>query len=225
MGGICWIFGKVSVEQLSMLHPEVLLVPILMLADYFLTIAGALLYKRGYGKHVRYENYELNPMWQRSVDAVRWFNPRHLLITAFVTGFLLLVGEHVDPSVEPFYDFYFGLIATLFMIIVGRHLGNILIFLHAIKHPGDLSGEARLSYRVALKASNSQLWQVFLPLVVMAIYEKSAFALGCLCAPPALAVGHFRWRRKYQKQLQKMASQSQTKEEPPRPPSVTTASS
>jgi hypothetical protein len=208
-----------------MQHPEVLLVPVLMLADYFLTIVGALLYKRGYSKHVRYENYELNPMWQRSVDAIRWFNPRHLLMTALVTALLIFVGEGIGPSDKSFYDFYFGLVATLYLILVGRHLGNILIFLHAIKHPGDLSGEARLSYLLGLKSSQSQLWHVFLPLVLIAIYEKSAFALGCLCALPALAVSHLKWRWKYQKQLQKAVDQTRIKEEPPRPPIVTTASS
>jgi hypothetical protein len=206
-----------------MQHPEILLIPLLLLADYFLTIAGALLYKRGYGKHVRYENYELNPMWQRSVNAVRWFNPRHLLITAVVTLLLIFWSKAVAPADEAAYDFVIGLVATAYLIIVGRHFGNILIFLHAIKHPDDLSGEARLRHRAGLKASQSQLWQVFLPLSFIALYERTAFLTGCLCAPVLLTINHLVWARKYQRRLQKTLS-VQKAEEPPPPPPVATGS-
>ena len=203
-----------------MQHPEVLLVPILMLADYFLTIVGARLYKRGYGKHVRHENYELNPRWQRSIDAGRWFNPRHLLATALVTAVLVYYGESVEPPDDPSYAFLIGLTITLYLIIVGRHLGNILIFRHAINRPADLSGEARLSYRVGLNASQSQLWQVFLPLAAIALYERTAFVCGCLCAPISLAISHLVWARKHQKQLCKASPTPKAEEPPPPPPAM-----
>lgn len=47
-----------------MKHPEVLILPVLMIADYYLTILGSILYSQGYGKHIRFEHYELNPVWQ-----------------------------------------------------------------------------------------------------------------------------------------------------------------
>ena len=117
------------------------------------------------------------------------------------------------------YAFLIGLITTSYLIVVGRHLGNILIFRHAIRRPSDLSGEARLSYRVGLNASQSQLWQVFLPLMAIALYERTAFASGCFCAPISLAISHLVWARKHQKRLRK-ASPAPEAEGPSRPPPV-----
>ena len=59
-------------------HPELIGVPVLMLADYLLTILGAKSSARVHGKHFTTPSYELNPLWRKSVDQRRWFNPRHL---------------------------------------------------------------------------------------------------------------------------------------------------
>ncbi|MBK8921077.1 MAG: hypothetical protein IPM81_06140 [Saprospirales bacterium] len=58
-----------------MKHPELLLLPVFMLADYFLTLAGAIQAEKKYSHHFQTEQYELNPAWQPRLG------PRHLLIT------------------------------------------------------------------------------------------------------------------------------------------------
>src|SRR3954471_18182323 len=76
------------VQGRAVRHPEFLLVPVLMISDYLLTIAGARLRADVYGRHFRTQHYELNPAWQSAVAKLRWFNPRHLLITFAFTVFL-----------------------------------------------------------------------------------------------------------------------------------------
>src|SRR5262245_6019846 len=61
-----------------MLHPEVLLVPVLMVLDYYLTLYGAHLAEQSYRRHFKTEHYELNPIWQRAVARRRWINLWHL---------------------------------------------------------------------------------------------------------------------------------------------------
>lgn len=71
-------------------HPVILAVPLLMLLDYALTILGARASLQVYRRHFRMPHYELNPMWQKSVAQLRWFNPRHLGLVCLVTALLLL---------------------------------------------------------------------------------------------------------------------------------------
>src|SRR5690242_2440703 len=86
-----------------MKHPQILLLPLLMFADYFLTVLGAVLRDKGYSNHFKLEHYELNPVWQKSIRQKRWVNPRHILLTLFVSfGFsaLLEFGDVPKPMAE-----------------------------------------------------------------------------------------------------------------------------
>ena len=68
-----------------MKHPEVILVPAFMLADYFLTLAGAVLRDRKYSDHFKTEHYEMNPLWQKDVARKKWLNPRHIVLVVVVS--------------------------------------------------------------------------------------------------------------------------------------------
>ena len=68
-----------------MKHPEIFLLPVFMLADYFLTIYSAVLLDRRYRDFFKINQYELNPLWQKAVASKTWFNPKHLGITALAT--------------------------------------------------------------------------------------------------------------------------------------------
>ena len=52
-------------------HPELLLLPILMFADYFLTVLGAIHAEKKHSQHIRSEHYELNPAWQKARSGIR----------------------------------------------------------------------------------------------------------------------------------------------------------
>jgi hypothetical protein len=62
-----------------MRHPEVFLVPVLLLLDYFLTVGGSKLAARKYSQHFKFEHYEMNPLWQKTISQGKWLNPKHLL--------------------------------------------------------------------------------------------------------------------------------------------------
>src|SRR5215469_12277184 len=74
-------------------HPVILAVPVLMLLDYVLTILGAKAGVRVYRQHFQSPYYELNPLWQKSVEQLRWFNPRHFIIVCLVASLLVLLDR------------------------------------------------------------------------------------------------------------------------------------
>jgi hypothetical protein len=74
---------------LDHLWPVIAVWSLLYISDHTLTIWGARLRLRGANEKVVYEgSYELNPVFQRKVDALQWINFRFLL--AFVFTNLLL---------------------------------------------------------------------------------------------------------------------------------------
>lgn len=62
----------------------------LHLTDYGLTIAGARRYRAQ--KHYQVEgSYELNPRWEKDVNALRRFSPKYLLMLALAMLFYTVV--------------------------------------------------------------------------------------------------------------------------------------
>ncbi len=83
-----------------MKHPELILIPILMFSDYFLTVAGAVLKEKKYADHFKFEHYELNPIWQKEIAQKKWLNPKHIVLTIVFSSvliFLMEFGEMPEP--------------------------------------------------------------------------------------------------------------------------------
>ena len=110
-----------------MKYPEILLLPLLMLADYFLTVTGRVLRDKKYAQHFKFPHYELNPIWQKDIDQIKWLNIRHLLTTLFFTTCLILLFE-TDICPDMFIRGSLGAVLVFYVVIVSNHLTNILIF-------------------------------------------------------------------------------------------------
>lgn len=96
-----------------MKHPGILLLPLLMFADYFLTVLGAIAREKIYARHFRMEHYELNPVWQKSIARKQWFNLRHTLAVIALSSLLAWLLE-VGDMPDEFNQFVLGTILTMF---------------------------------------------------------------------------------------------------------------
>ena len=183
---------------MQMKYPQLILLPLLMLADYFLTVWGAVLKDKGYGKHFKVEHYELNPVWQKSISEKRWVNPRHLLLTLFTSSLLaalLELGGLPDPAVEGM----FGCLFVFFGIIVGRHLSNILTFRLFARRPGDISGQLTMAHSLALSTSTFQYLVAAIPVAMVAIFSPTPFSLGGAVGAVLIFVVHAVWIWRHKK--------------------------
>ena len=162
-----------------MKNPELLLLPIMMLADYLLTVAGARLRERHYSHHFKLDHYELNPIWQKEISKKRWFNPRHLVIIMVVVPGLLYVLEWGTLPHE-FVRGVAGCLLVLFGMIIGRHLSNLLIFQYLSRRPTEVAGQVVLAHCFVLYLSLSQTLAVIIPVGLIAFFAPSAFAIGGL---------------------------------------------
>lgn len=183
-----------------MKHPEILLVPALMISDYLLTIAGARLRQDAYGKHFKSEQYELNPLWRSAVSKLRWINFRHLILTALVTALMIALWEFLDAA-DPVLPYLMGFVIGIQGTINGRHLGNLAIFSYLKRHPAEISGEVRLTHGIALWLSSFQLFAVLLPLALLAAYSPRPAVIGALVGVIALVLVHFLWIARHRRRL------------------------
>jgi len=181
-------------------YPEILLLPVLMFSDYFLTILGSIQRDKKHSEHFKLEHYELNPVWQKSVAQKKWFNIRHILWLIFGTTFLSLFFEFGDLP-DSFVRGIFGALFVSISMIVGRHLSNILIFRYLIRRTNEISGKVAISHSLALSISMYQYLAVIVPITILVLFVPSPFAIGALTGAVFLFAVHLNWIRKYRKKL------------------------
>ena len=175
-----------------MKHPEILLLPLLMLADYFLTLIAAIQQGKKYSDHFKVEHYELNPTWQASVAQRRWFNPKQILVTAcFSAAVILLVGFGDLP--ERIADGLSGCVLILFAMVLARHVNNLAIFRYIARHPDQVSGQVTMRHAMSLWLSLFHYCAATVPIALIALFSGSAFAVGGCCAGMLLLGWHVRW--------------------------------
>lgn len=160
-----------------MTHPEVLLIPVLMFSDYFLTVWGSIQSEKGYRNHFKAEHYELNPIWRKTVAAHKWFNPRHIVLTLLLSGGFIYILESGTQTVG-FSRFLLGVILVLYGMVLGRHLSNLLIFRYVSRTPSALTGEIKMSMQFIQWLSLFQTLGVFIPVTLIAFISSSYFAVG-----------------------------------------------
>jgi hypothetical protein len=182
-----------------MKHPACLLVPLFMLADHFLTLAGALQKRRQYDEHFKMEHYELNPIWQQSIAQRKWFNPRHILLTIFVSVALALLAEFGDMP-EFLIQGLLGGVLVLYGTILGRHLANLLMFGQVNRRPEEITGCVTMTHALILSLSLYQYVAVLVPLALLVAFVPSSFAVGGLGGVILLLAMHVRWIVKHRRE-------------------------
>lgn len=178
-----------------MKHPEILLLPLLGFVDYFLTVLGAIERDKEHARHFKMEQYELNPIWQKSINQRKWFNPRHALLIIVATGVLALLFQFADLP-EGCIQLLPGAVFVVYGVIVARHLGNIFIFRYLARRPDRIAGEITMSHQLVLRLSAAQLAPVVVAVALIAIFSGNNFAWGGLLGASMLFCVHLVWMLK-----------------------------
>ena len=183
-----------------MKHPELFLIPVFMLADYFLTVLGAIQKDKKYSHHFRTEHYELNPVWQKQIAQRQWLSPLHLLATASLTIALVILTE-TDEVPRPVIRFILGLLLVLYGMVIGRHLSNLLIFRYVDRQAQELSGHVTMSHAMALSISLYHNLILLVPLLLVALFSPSPFVFGGLSSVLLFVLTHLRWIAKNRRRI------------------------
>jgi len=186
-------------------YPELLLIPVAMLLDYYLTILGEIYRKKGYNRHFKVEHYELNPSFQSEIKNIQRISPKFLLRVALVSIILIVLLEIVAESI------YVDLILGYFLVsrgtIIGAHLSNIVIFRSIIQNPQQLSGEVSMNQDFLLISSMVKYLVVWVPLVIILVFSPSYFLAGGVLGTTQIIWLQYSWLRKLRKTNAKASSE------------------
>jgi hypothetical protein len=167
-----------------------------MLTDYWFTVAGARMRDSGYATHFKTPTYELNPVWQKTIAAKRWFNARHLALTVIVGIACVLLSVIPNQRIS---DVFFGFALAVFGLLNGRHLSNLALFTYVRRRPRTLSGTVTMSHELVLWLSLFQLAPVMMMLILIWIIAPIPQVAGAFAGVAALSLVHLMWIRRYRR--------------------------
>lgn len=173
-------------------HYVIFLLPLLMIADYYLTLFGASMYKKAYGNYLVVENFEINPIWQESVNKPEKFDFRYPLMSIVFTALFIAIDTY-DVINDNIFQGILGYYIVLYSVINAGHLDRIFLFKYAYTHPGLLKGKVFISYEMSVKMSQYRLVFLFIPLSIIAFYTKSYFAWGGALSVIGAYLTHSGW--------------------------------
>ncbi len=153
---------------------------IVYLCDYLLTIYGARLYRRYAQEHLVFEgSYELNPAFQKDVDALAPLSLRFVtawIISLAVILFVWGVSFNLLGYPGPF-NFLFGALFLLEAPVQIRHIRNIALF-RMIRNPGYIHGKIEYSRRLSLRLSAVEIFGFAVLYLFCWLATGSSFFLG-----------------------------------------------
>ena len=157
----------------------IIVIPILIIADYYLSLLGHILYKQGYAQKLVLPSY-YNPAWQQAIEKRQWFNDSLLINTALITTVILgltflfpLLGV---PNVV--LTFLFGFLIMMYVVINSHHISDILAFYYVKKHRGAFTGHASLDSAFSIAIPGYFYLGFSLIALIINLWSPSAFSIG-----------------------------------------------
>jgi hypothetical protein len=163
-------------------------------SDYYLTIACARLY-RGQSTIVFEGSYEITPMFQADVNALRKVSPRFLLLLVLSTLYLLLVWTltRILNGFFALYELALGIMLLSEATVHVRHFRNLFQF----SRIAALEGRVTYPRGIVLRGSAVEL------LLFAGLYAclfgvtRSIFVLGGVVGCGALSFNHYQLARRH----------------------------
>ncbi|HEU4939303.1 MAG TPA: hypothetical protein VFT39_22800 [Vicinamibacterales bacterium] len=167
---------------------------LLYCSDYYLTITCARLYMRQ--DKIKFEgSYELNPLFEAEVNALRRISPRFIAMLIVSTTALFVAARVAEPELHGFYLFMLGALLLIQLTVHVRHLRNWLLFQHALR-PDGMTGHLEYRRGVIFRASAFEILEFgVLYAFIYAFTPAGPFVLGGAFACAVLAMSHYRLAR------------------------------
>jgi hypothetical protein len=151
---------------------------IVYLADYYITIYSARLFRGPIREHIRFESsLELTPEFQKDVDTLRWVSPNFLLrwLGSFVLLYLVWWLTTQRLGVPQVFDLVMGGLFLREAVVLLRHLRNLAL---VRLYPGGLTGTLLYEHWLTLQLSAAELFLFGLLYLICSLLLPSWFFLG-----------------------------------------------
>ena len=177
---------------LTNLWPGLAVWSLLYISDFVLTMWGARLYPRGANEIVVFEgSYELNPVFQKDVDALRSISPRFILMLVVSNSALAWSWYSLSKLELNLYPFLIGAFVLLELTIHTRHFRNLFLF-RAMAQPGLVRGRIEYARSYSLRMSSCELFTFAALYLCVFGFVESSFLLGGTFSCLVNGIGHGR---------------------------------
>ncbi len=158
--------------------PGLIIWVLLYISDYSFTIVCARHY-RAQTKIAFEGSFELTPMFQADIDALKRVSPKFVLMMCLYSLLLWWVWyETSQPHELPeAYHFVLGGLILLEMAVHMRHLRNWFLFTRVLR-AGDVQGHLEYPRGVILRASGFEMWTFAGFFLALFLVTTSWFILG-----------------------------------------------
>ncbi|TMA71166.1 MAG: hypothetical protein E6J67_23520 [Deltaproteobacteria bacterium] len=155
-------------------------------SDYILTHLGRRLYGALQGRYIQIESYELNPFWQKTIEAGRWWSTRFAVALTLSTGAVawagfLTSGGWETPGqgsrVRMVMSAAVGAGLLLEAVVHMRHVRNVVLF-RSLAVANDVEGVLRYPRWLSYQQSSVELGTFAGLFFLIAVIDRSAFCLG-----------------------------------------------
>jgi hypothetical protein len=162
----------------------------LYVSDYYSTIAGARLYQTQH--KIFYEgSYEITPIFQADVNALRRVSPRFLFILVASTAYLWWMRSLISPS-DAAFGFYVMCLGSLFLLEVAVHVRHLRNWYQFSRVVPLLEGRLEYPRGVLLRASAFDLLLSAVLYLILFGVTRHPFVLGGALACAVLSINHYR---------------------------------
>lgn len=182
---------------LKNLWPSLVLWGVIYISDYVLTVTCARLYRDGVNTHIVFEgSYELNPVFQKDIDSLRWVSRRFLVALVFSEVWLAWCWVLAGQSQPVFYELMLGIVVLVELMIHIRHLRNLFLF-RAIRKSRAVVGRIEYPRVLLLKMSFFECVVFSGVYLFLFAFTTNWFIFGGVIGCLSLAGKHFVLARKY----------------------------
>ena len=170
---------------------------VLYTSDLVFTMTCARLYQQGAGEFIHFEgSFELNPYYQKDVDALRLLNPRFFiaLTASCVLQAAIWYMTMRALFVPNMYFFALGAMVLVELTIHVRHVRNLFLF-RALLAGHGIKGRIEYPRPIMLRLSSMEIASFAILYIVLFVVTDNWFLLGGAFACLSLALSHRKMAR------------------------------
>jgi len=172
---------------------------VLSIFDFTATMLYSRAYREFLSATVQYERgVEMNPLFEKDVQKVRWFSPRYIFLMLGVTLLIGFTGSWLPPQT---FEIVAGTVILLLLVVDLRHIENLSFVWFLKSDPEGFKGKIEQSYKLSQRRVAVYSFNTGILYLIVFLLTGRVFFVGGTIVSVLLALRHFLLsRRKLSKQ-------------------------
>jgi len=162
---------------------------ILSIFDFSATMLFSKAYREFLSNTVQYERgVEMNPLFEKDVQQVKWFSPRYIFLMLGVTLLIGITGRWFPPRT---FELLAGTAILLVLAVDLRHIENLSLVWFLRSDPEGFKGKIEQSYKLSQRRVALNVFNTGILYLIVFLLTGRVFFLGGTIVSVLLAIRHF----------------------------------